>query len=175
MSSTTTNFGLHKIDLNDAPPDITVLNQNCDTIDEELSSIGETVEEALGNLTPEKIGASPSGHTHTAEQVGALPLTGGALSGNTLGIYNGKAVVLGDNLGASLIANTVDDASDLNNIRNLRVTNSGNLPRAIFLRDVISGNRTDYNIFGEHNITKGTTDIGAGSALATGCIHLVYE
>lgn len=33
MSSTTTNFGLHKIDLTDAPPDITVLNQNWDKID----------------------------------------------------------------------------------------------------------------------------------------------
>jgi len=34
--------------------------------------------------------------------------------------------------------------------------------------------RTEYNIFGEHNITKGTTDIGAGSAM-TSLIHLVYE
>lgn len=36
MSSTTTNYNLHKIDLADSPPDITVLNQNWDTIDEEL-------------------------------------------------------------------------------------------------------------------------------------------
>ena len=36
MSSTTTNLGLHKIDLTDAPPDITVLNQNWETIDTEL-------------------------------------------------------------------------------------------------------------------------------------------
>ena len=33
MSSKTTNFNLHKIDLTDAPPDITVLNQNWDIID----------------------------------------------------------------------------------------------------------------------------------------------
>ena len=36
MSSKTTNYNLHKIDLNDSPPDITVLNQNFDTIDDEL-------------------------------------------------------------------------------------------------------------------------------------------
>lgn len=33
MSSNTTNFNLHKIDLTDAPPDITVLNQNWDALD----------------------------------------------------------------------------------------------------------------------------------------------
>lgn len=36
MSSKTTNYNLHKIDLTDAPPDITVLNQNWDKIDQEL-------------------------------------------------------------------------------------------------------------------------------------------
>ena len=36
MSSKTTNFNLHKIDLTDAPPDITVLNQNWDKIDQKL-------------------------------------------------------------------------------------------------------------------------------------------
>lgn len=38
MSSKTTNFNLHKIDLTDAPPDITVLNENWDTIDNELKN-----------------------------------------------------------------------------------------------------------------------------------------
>lgn len=37
MASKTTNFKLHKIDLTDAPPDITVLNGNFDTIDSELA------------------------------------------------------------------------------------------------------------------------------------------
>ena len=36
MSSKTTNYNLHKIDLTDAPPDITVLNGNWDTIDTQL-------------------------------------------------------------------------------------------------------------------------------------------
>lgn len=51
MSSKTTNYNLHKIDLNDSPPDITVLNQNFDTIDAELKKRldgeGDTME---GNL-----------------------------------------------------------------------------------------------------------------------------
>ena len=37
MSSKTTNYNLHKIDLNDSPPDITVLNQNFDILDEKLN------------------------------------------------------------------------------------------------------------------------------------------
>lgn len=37
MASKTPNLNLHKIDLTDAPPDITVLNQNWDTLDEELT------------------------------------------------------------------------------------------------------------------------------------------
>ena len=38
MSSKTKNYNLHKIDLTDAPPDITVLNQNWDTLDAELAT-----------------------------------------------------------------------------------------------------------------------------------------
>ena len=71
MATQTTNYGLHKIDLTDAPPDITVLNQNFDIIDAELKELSEST----GDLTPEDIGAAPSDHTHTAEQVGARPDT----------------------------------------------------------------------------------------------------
>lgn len=41
MSSKTTNYNLHKIDLTDAPPDITVLNSNFDTIDQVLKTLDE--------------------------------------------------------------------------------------------------------------------------------------
>lgn len=53
MASTTTNYGLHKIDLTDAPPDITVLNQNWDRIDQELkiaSESGGSAEIYLGTI-----------------------------------------------------------------------------------------------------------------------------
>ena len=42
MSTKTTNYNLHKIDLTDAPPDITVLNSNWDTIDAKLKELSET-------------------------------------------------------------------------------------------------------------------------------------
>lgn len=41
MAQYTTNYNLTKIDLTDAPPDITVLNSNWDTIDEMLKTIAE--------------------------------------------------------------------------------------------------------------------------------------
>lgn len=41
MAKKTTNFNLHKIDLTDAPPDITVLNENFDIIDAELHTLKE--------------------------------------------------------------------------------------------------------------------------------------
>lgn len=41
MAQYTTNYNLTKIDLTDAPPDITVLNSNWDTIDETLKTIAE--------------------------------------------------------------------------------------------------------------------------------------
>ena len=41
MSTKTTNYNLHKIDLTDAPPDITVLNPNWDTIDAKLKELSE--------------------------------------------------------------------------------------------------------------------------------------
>ena len=48
MAQYTTNYNLHKIELTDAPPDITVLNDNWDTVDAKLkelseSSVGETI------------------------------------------------------------------------------------------------------------------------------------
>lgn len=39
MSSKTTNYELHKIDLTDAPPDITVLNPNWDTLDAKIKEL----------------------------------------------------------------------------------------------------------------------------------------
>ena len=61
MSAKTTNFNLHKIDLTDAPPDITVLNQNWDTIDNELKTLNDRVD-TPEHITPEGIGAAPTNH-----------------------------------------------------------------------------------------------------------------
>ena len=45
MSSKTKNYELHKIDLNDAPPDITVLNQNWDKLDTKLKEVNDLIEQ----------------------------------------------------------------------------------------------------------------------------------
>lgn len=48
MSTTTTNYSLHKIDLSDAPPDITVLNNNWEIIDSELNALKHKQTECTG-------------------------------------------------------------------------------------------------------------------------------
>lgn len=73
MASKTPNFNLHKIDLTDAPPDITVLNGNFDTIDTQLKKAldgaakAHASTHAIGGsdpITPASIGAvSKSGDT----------------------------------------------------------------------------------------------------------------
>ena len=63
MASKTTNYNLHKIDLTDAPPDITVLNPNFDIIDTELKNLNDGKAEAV--------------HTHDY-----LPSSGGTVTGN---------------------------------------------------------------------------------------------
>ena len=68
MSSKTTNFNLHKIDLTDAPPDITVLNGNFDIIDAQLKLAKESVAKHASThapngsdpITPYTIGAVPT-------------------------------------------------------------------------------------------------------------------
>ena len=47
MAQYTTNYNLTKIDLTDAPPDITVLNKNWDTIDQMLKTLEETPKSLL--------------------------------------------------------------------------------------------------------------------------------
>lgn len=49
MASRTDNYYLYKIDLTDAPPDITVLNENWDTLDRELPLIKPLIVSALSS------------------------------------------------------------------------------------------------------------------------------
>ena len=50
MSSKTTNYKLHKIDLTDAPPDITVLNGNFDIIDTQLKGARDAANNAISKF-----------------------------------------------------------------------------------------------------------------------------
>lgn len=69
MSSKTPNFNLHKIDLTDAPPDITVLNQNWDTLDAQLKALSDNQ-----SVTPEIIGAAKADLSNVT---GILPVEKG--------------------------------------------------------------------------------------------------
>lgn len=138
-----------------------------------MHDIDESVKKALSPT--EHIENKENPHEVTAEQVGALPLTGGTLSGNLL-IGGGYSHFTADDSQTQI--NALNVSSDRANRRILAIRNSKNQPDlryAFQVMDVVNNNVTPYHIYGEHNITKGTTDIGAGSALATGCIHLVYE
>lgn len=70
-------------------------------------------------------------------------------------------------------------AANSTNRRVLELRNSTgqtNVKRALTLNDRIDDTDTGYLIYGSHNITKGTSDLTAGSSsLDTDCIYLVYE
>ena len=57
MASKTTNYGLNKIDRTDAPPDITILNENWDILDGKMKAletsmedVDKVVEESIKNI-----------------------------------------------------------------------------------------------------------------------------
>ena len=167
MSSTTTNYGLHKIDLNDAPPDITVLNPNWDTIDELLYELSSEY----------------------------LPLEGGELTGEL--IVNQNFQVRLDLSGVPYRSYLKPIPYSIGNDGNystslIHYQNNTNTAQFMFnqsgamIRDNV--NAKAYALFGQHNTevaasnirshlyTYGTTDMTAGtSELATGKIYLVYE
>lgn len=58
MAKKTTNYNLHKIDLSDSPPDITMINPNWDEIDRLLKSLSD----ALGGIDLTTIQQKLSGH-----------------------------------------------------------------------------------------------------------------
>ena len=158
MSSTTTNFGLRKIDLTDAPPDITVLNQNWDAIDRELKEHGDELENLQNAL--DNVGDGDY-----------LPLDGSESMTGTLKFNAEKGVV--GNKSEDGVTETYISAVDGDESHLLTVSNYG--------VHYFQGTKTDpwqtsNTLYGTHNITSGTTDLTAGtSSLATGCIHLVYE
>lgn len=155
MSSKTTNYNLHKIELNDAPPDITTINGNWDIIDEELAKKYDADNKPSPN------------------DLGAVSKAGDTMTGNSLGLLNGQGKIT---VGTDFIQlESYKTVGDTNNRRLLALKDSNDLHSSLQIVDWTDGSSDYYKIYGEHNITKGTTDIGANSTLATGTIHLVYE
>lgn len=89
----------------------------------------------------------------TAEDVGALPIEGGTLTGKSIYYANGQARVLGDT--NRIQFETYNTAGDTNNRRILHIRNSNHsesgVADALALYDVVSGEQTIYKLYGEHN------------------------
>jgi len=77
MSTTTTNYNLVKPALTDAPPDITVMNPNWDTIDTELKALKDN----QSTVTPEGIGAAKADLSNVT---GILPVEKGGTGKTSL-------------------------------------------------------------------------------------------
>lgn len=79
MATYTTNYNLTKIELTDAPPDITVINDNWDTIDAELKTLSsKTTNEIVKTITvrPEMFVGTDFPYTCTvAHNLGGEPTT----------------------------------------------------------------------------------------------------
>ena len=161
MSTKTTNYNFHKIDLNDAPPDITVLNQNWDTIDEELT---KALPKTGGVLS------------------GALTVIDNFNVNKTFDDVEYKSYVRPMNyeLGGEYTTGLIHYIGSTNNSQFLFNKNG------VAFRDNV--NAKLYQLFGQHNAetaatsvrahlyTYGTSDMTAGtSSLETGKLYFVYE
>lgn len=163
MAQKTTNYELHKIDLSDAPPDITVLNQNWDKIDEELADRLPLSGGALtGSLTVMDNFNVNKTYDTTEYKTYVRPInysigSNGEYSAGML-LYNGET-----------------------NNSQLMFNKDG-----VMFRDNVAGKA--YHLYGQHNTsivasnirsqlyTYGTSDMTAGqTALETGKIYLMYE
>ncbi len=124
MSSKTSNYNLHKIDLTDAPPDITVLNPNWDTIDSTMKTLdtgvsdaksaASTAQTAATNAQSTADGKAPKSHASsdttygvgTDTNYGHLKLSGSVSS--TLDTTGGTAATPGAVKSAYDLANTAN-------------------------------------------------------------------
>ena len=143
MASKTTNFNLHKIDLTDAPPDITVLNQNWDTIDAELNK-RPTLDED-GKIPSSQLPSMdyiPTSEKGKASGVATLGTDGKVPSGQlpsmnyvpTSRTVNGKAL-------SSDISLTASDVG-LGNVPNVTTNNqTPTYTQASSLANIVSGEK----------------------------------
>lgn len=107
--------------------------------------------------------------------LGFLPLDGTvSMTGSRLRLAGDQATI--ETYEGQLLHRVVSVAGEDSNSRMIQLYASSKqaLANALRLVDAVGGTLNYYNLFGEHNVTKGTTDIGAGSAM-TSLVHLVYE
>lgn len=97
-----------------------------------------------------------------AEDVGALPIEGGTLTGKTVYLDNGNARVTS---GQDYVQMDVyDTPKDDNNRRKLVLNgNATDLSNAMVLTSVVNGEKQNYTMFGKHNKPTGSY-VGDGKA-----------
>ena len=136
-----------------------------DTLREETEKAGEHANNTDVHITAEERielhGKADGNHTHTAVQVGALPIAGGTLTGNveirTAALPQFKLT---------------ESSADYRRLILFDSAGASNTERMLTLNDTVSGTNTSYIVYGEHNITVSTA--APASALANGAMHMVY-
>ena len=111
MASKTTNYGLHKFDLTDSPPDITVINDSMDKIDAELKKRFENTE-----VLPVENGGT--GKATADEAFGNL--------GKNFGFPNAK------NVGDNTDLNTLTKSGFYFSAGSKNTTNTTNIPQIVY-------------------------------------------
>lgn len=110
-------------------------------------------------------------HTHDY-----LPLAGGIMTGQGFYLNNktGRIVNNANGMWLRTASSDVDNNTDSRHLKIWNATYMADLAKALCMYDTSTGK--DYNVYGTHNITKGTSALTAGSsALGNDCIYLQYE
>lgn len=104
-------------------------------------------------------------HKVTAAQVGALPITGGTLTGKTVYFDNGNACLSGGQ--GYILMDVYEDTKDSNNFRRIELRGGAkSVKDALILKERINGVDSTYFIYGTNN---------KPSALDVGAVHLAQQ
>ena len=134
-----------------------VVQNSLDHVNDGISSINDTIVDVITSISDvsdvvdSHIVNKENPHNVTAEQIGAVPITGTTLKGQ-LGINNGYGKV--ESYDANVLLRTMYPANDSNNSRRITLYNKNNQDDtryALQLNETINGATTSYNIYGEHN------------------------
>lgn len=164
---------LKKIELNDSPPDITVINPNWDKIDTEIQNLKD-------NKVTKETGKGLSTNDYTTTEKNKLSgIATGANNYSHPATHPPEIIVQDENnrfmtdternklAGIAASANNYTHPST----HPPTILSNGTLPAG-----VVATNSTDYTTSRPRNIQASTTDLTAGSSsLANGAIYLVYE
>lgn len=181
MSTTTTNYGLVKPELTD-PADITAMNGNWDKLDQVIKENKDYTDTKIATIpTPDVSGqiadhdADPDAHADI--RASAFPIEGGTVTGTEIGINNNRGKVFASGNVTRLYA--TEDPADTSNQRYFNLFSQffkEDIAESLKVTERINGVDKSYKIYGEHNITSGTSDLTAGtSELPSGNIYLQYE